>query len=42
MKTFEDTKRAIRIRKSKDRQYNDLAKKDIRTNSDLQKHHTKD
>jgi hypothetical protein len=33
---FEDTKGAIRIRNSKDRQHNDHNKKDKRTNNDLQ------
>ena len=33
---FEDTKGVIRSRKLKDRQYNDLKKKDKRTNNDLQ------
>ena len=38
---FEDTKRVIRISKSKDRQHNDQMKKDKRTNSDLQNIHIK-
>ena len=33
---FEDTKRVIRSRKSKDRHYNDQKKKDKRTNNDPQ------
>ena len=33
---FEDTKKVIRIRNSKDRQYNAQMKKDKRTNNDLQ------
>ena len=38
---FEDTKRIIKIRKSKkDRQHNDQKKEDKRTNTDLQNIHT--
>jgi hypothetical protein len=33
---FEDTKRVIRSRKSKDRHYNGQKKKDKRTNNDAQ------
>ena len=41
---FEDTKGVIRIRKSKDRQYNGQKKKNKRTNNDIQNiaHKTKD
>ena len=38
---FEDTKRVIRIRISKNRQHNDQKKKDKRTNNDLQNIHIK-
>ena len=38
---FEDTKGAIRIRKSKDRQPKGQKKKDKRTNNDLQNMHIK-
>jgi len=38
---FEDTKGVIRIRKSKDRQYNGQKKKNKRTNNDLQNIHVK-
>jgi len=38
---FEDTKGVIRIRKSKDRQYNVQKKKYKRTNNDLQNIHIK-
>ena len=38
---FEDTKGAIRIRKSKDRQHNDQQKTDKRTNSDVLNIHIK-
>jgi hypothetical protein len=38
---FEDTKRIIRICKSKDRQHNDQMKKDKRTNVDLHNIHIK-
>ena len=41
LKEFEDTKGVIRIRISKNRQYNDLKKKDKRTNNDLQNKHIK-
>ena len=41
-KEFEDTKRVIRIRKSKtDRQHNGQKKKDKRANNDLQNIHIK-
>jgi len=33
---FEDTKKVVRIRKSKDRQHNGQKKKDKKTNKDLQ------
>jgi len=36
---FADTKRVIRIRKSKDRQHNGQKKKNKRTNNDLQNIH---
>ena len=38
---LKDTKGVIRIRKSKNRQHNGQAKKDKRTNSDLQNIHIK-
>jgi len=38
---FEDTKRVIRIRISKDRQHNGQKKKKKRTNNDLQNIHIK-
>ena len=40
-KEFEDTKGVIRIRKSKNRQYNGQKKKHKRTNNDLQNIHIK-
>jgi len=38
---FEDTKKVVRIRKSKDRQHNGQKKKDKKTNKDLQNIHIK-
>jgi len=38
---LEDTKRVIRIRKSKNKQHNVKTKKDNRTNNDLQNIHIK-
>jgi hypothetical protein len=38
---FEDTKRVIRIRKSKNRQHNGQKKTDKKTNNDLQNIHIK-